>query len=159
MCCVRALRYSRASLSLSLAFPLSHSPEFICACNAAAAAHNGRPRTGVELGERTEREALFAYGTTLYNVERLFRSCIGCREFPRASPIRNSLLSTGKSSKSLGWFPRVRLRATNSVITVESRDSSYRRARRRPDEKKRRVNPSEAPGERRDQRGFGRPAK
>lgn len=34
---------------------------------------NGRPRTGVELEERTEREALFAYGTTLYNVERLFR--------------------------------------------------------------------------------------
>lgn len=35
--------------------------------------YNGRPRTGVELEERTEREALFAYGTTLYNVERLFR--------------------------------------------------------------------------------------
>lgn len=38
-----------------------------------ATTDNGRPRTGVELEERTEREALFAYGTTLYNVERLFR--------------------------------------------------------------------------------------
>jgi len=44
-----------------------------------AAAHNGRPRTGVELEERTEREALFAYGTTLYNVERLFRYVQGVR--------------------------------------------------------------------------------
>lgn len=38
-----------------------------------ATTDNGRPRTGVELEERTEREALFAYGTTLYNVKRLFR--------------------------------------------------------------------------------------
>jgi len=38
-----------------------------------ATTDNGRLRTGVELEERTEREALFAYGTTLYNVERLFR--------------------------------------------------------------------------------------
>lgn len=45
---------------------------FVCT-RVYATTDNGRPRTGVELEERTEREALFAYGTTLYNVERLFR--------------------------------------------------------------------------------------
>jgi len=44
-----------------------------------ATTDNGRLRTGVELEERTEREALFAYGTTLYNVERLFRYLQGVR--------------------------------------------------------------------------------
>jgi hypothetical protein len=37
----------------------------------------------VELEERTEREALFAYGTTLYNVERLFRYLQGVGKLPR----------------------------------------------------------------------------
>lgn len=47
---------------------------FVCLCvRMYATTDNGRLRTGVELEERTEREALFAYGTTLYNVERLFR--------------------------------------------------------------------------------------
>lgn len=68
---VRARRGTRV-------FPRARARARVCArvyvcVRATEPQYNGRPRTGVELEERTEREALFAYGTTLYNVERLFR--------------------------------------------------------------------------------------